>query len=387
MNILKPVFYDVFSCVGSDCLFTCCGGWCITIDETTLKKYRKMGGEIARFARHGVSYNDNEHRNEIKLKKDRRYCPMLNEDQLCRVVLEKGPEALCDTCRVYPRREVLSFDTEELHLSTGCTHVVQLLFQMDSKLTFIFESDADMQTRDLPVYNKKIYINMKARDCIVDFIQKSPLPLWFREFYGAYVIQKLLPETQTDDFDAVVKNTERFFDDSFCQEFYQWTKELAIDSEQQFQVLCGLVFKIENGVCELLFRDVHNYSGQVLKLLNLNKDCSFEQWNDARERWEKERKQLHQENLLVYNWISHAFDPRKEKSLLKNYISCVLANLLVNHFMILYTINHLPEEQMETVITALMNRVVYDENTVEILQQEMENGVLSPAFLLRLCNI
>ena len=152
-------------------------------------------------------------------------------------------------------------------------------------------------------------------------------------------------------------------------------------------MLCGLVFKIENGVCELLFRDVHNYSGQVLKLLNLNKDCSFEQWNDARERWEKERKQLHQENLLVYNWISHAFDPRKEKSLLKNYISCVLANLLVNHFMILYSIDHSPEEQMETVITALMNRVVYDENTVEILQQEMENGVLSPAFLLRLCNI
>ena len=44
MNILKPVFYDTFSCVGSDCLFTCCGGWCIDVDEKTLKKYRKMGG-------------------------------------------------------------------------------------------------------------------------------------------------------------------------------------------------------------------------------------------------------------------------------------------------------------------------------------------------------
>ena len=53
MNILKPVFYDAFSCVGSDCLLTCCGGWCITVDEKTLKRYRKMGGEIARFARHG----------------------------------------------------------------------------------------------------------------------------------------------------------------------------------------------------------------------------------------------------------------------------------------------------------------------------------------------
>lgn len=387
MNILKPVFYDTFSCVGSDCLFTCCGGWCITVDEKTLKKYRKMGGEIARFARHGVSYNQNNHRNEVKMKKDRRCCPMLNEDQLCRVVLENGPEEQADLCRVYPRRKVISFDTEELHLSMGCPQVVHLLFQIDKKLTFVFEPDASIKTSNLPVYNKKLYVNLKVRDSIVDFIQKSPFPLWFREFYGAYVIQKMLPEIQADDFDAVVTNVEHFFDSSFSQEFYQRTKELSTDREQQFQVLREIILKIDFGICTLLFEDAHGYSGQILDLLNLNKDCSFEQWNGARERWEMERNLLHQENLLVYSWISHAFDHRQEKTLLKNYIASVLINLLVNHFMILYSIDHSPEEQMETVITALMTRLVHNGNCVEVLQQEMENGVLSPAFLLRLCNI
>lgn len=387
MNILKPVFYDAFSCVGSECLFTCCGGWCISVDEKTLKNYRKMGGEIARFAKHGVSYNENSHKNEVKLKKDKGYCPMLNEDQLCTAVLEKGSEVLCDTCRDYPRGRVHSFDTEEQYLSMGCPHVGQLLFQMDKKLTFVFEPDEGMQTSNLPVYNKKLYVNLKVRDSIVDFIQKSPIPFWFREFYGAYVIQKILPEIQADDFDAVVTNTEHFFDDSFCREFYQRTKEFTTNREQQFQVLREIILKIDVGICRLLFCDVHKYSGQMLKLLNLNKDCSFEQWNHAREKWEQERNILHQENMLVYNWISRAFTTQKEDRLLTNYIASVLINLLVNHFMILYSIDHSPEEQMETVITALMTRLVHNGNCVEVLQQEMENGVLSPAFLLRLCNI
>ena len=386
MNILKPVFYDEFSCVGSDCLLTCCGGWCITVDEKTLKKYRKMGGEIARFARHGVCYNEDKNSNVVKLQK-KGCCPMLNEEQLCRVVLEKGPAALCHTCRIYPRVSVHSFDTVEQYLSMGCPRVVQLLFQMENKLTFVFEEDASMQTQELPVFNKKIYVNMKVRDSIVDFIQKSSLPLWFRKFYGAYVIQKMLPDIRAEDFDAVVQKTEHFLDASFCQEFYERIKDNATDRQQQFQVLREIILKIDVGICKLLFWDVHGYSGQVLDLLNLNKDCSFEQWNNARETWEKERNLFHQENMLVYNWVLRAFVPQKEHRLLKNYIASVLINLLVNHFMILYSIHYPPTEQMETVITALMTRVVQSGNIVDILQQEMENGVLSPAFLLRLCNI
>ena len=230
---------------------------------------------------------------------------------------------------------------------------------------------------------------MKVRDSIVDFIQKSSLPLWFREFYGAYVIQKMLPDIETENFDAVVQKTEHFFDASFSQEFYERIKDNATDRQQQFQVLREIILKIDVGICKLLFWDVHEYSGQVLDLLNLNKDCSFEQWNDARETWKKERKYLHQENMLVYNWISHAFVQQKKNTLLKNYIASILINLLVNHFMILYSIHYPPTEQMETVITALMTRVVQNGNAglMESLQQEMEDGVLSPAFLLRLCNI
>ena len=57
MNLLKATFYDEFSCMGAECPLTCCGGWSIVIDEKTLKDYRMMGGEIGRFAKKCVKYD------------------------------------------------------------------------------------------------------------------------------------------------------------------------------------------------------------------------------------------------------------------------------------------------------------------------------------------
>ena len=59
MNLLKATFYDEFSCMGAECPLTCCGGWSIVIDEKTLKDYRMMGGEIGRFAKKCVKYDQN----------------------------------------------------------------------------------------------------------------------------------------------------------------------------------------------------------------------------------------------------------------------------------------------------------------------------------------
>ena len=39
MRYLKPDFYDEFSCLAGACPKTCCAGWQIVIDETSLDKY------------------------------------------------------------------------------------------------------------------------------------------------------------------------------------------------------------------------------------------------------------------------------------------------------------------------------------------------------------
>ena len=43
-----PDYYRTFSCIGSACPDTCCGGWQIPIDRRSLARYRALiaaGGE------------------------------------------------------------------------------------------------------------------------------------------------------------------------------------------------------------------------------------------------------------------------------------------------------------------------------------------------------
>lgn len=49
-----------------------------------------MGGEIGRFARKGVTYNSDLQSYVVQLRDTDGMCPMLDEDQLCKIVLNKG---------------------------------------------------------------------------------------------------------------------------------------------------------------------------------------------------------------------------------------------------------------------------------------------------------
>lgn len=92
MHIVKPIIYDKFECVGKECIFTCCGGWEIPVEEEICTKCKEYEGN--------VEYDSK--LNIYKMKMDNRtVCPFLNESQLCTLVLQ-GKE-LSTTCREFPR--------------------------------------------------------------------------------------------------------------------------------------------------------------------------------------------------------------------------------------------------------------------------------------------
>lgn len=211
MNLLKTTFYDEFACIGAECPLTCCGGWMIAMEEKTLKDYRMMGGEIGRFARKGVTYNSDLQSYVVQLRDTDGMCPMLDEDQLCKIVLNKGNKKLCRACSSFPRETVRSYDTDEKYIFLGCPKAAQLLFEVSGKITFMFERDPDLDMEDIPICNHVMKINLAVRRKITDFIQKSELPLWFREFYGAYTIEKMSSQIAEQDFEAVEEMLEHFF--------------------------------------------------------------------------------------------------------------------------------------------------------------------------------
>lgn len=368
---------------------TCCGGWMIAMEEKTLKDYRMMGGEIGRFARKGVAYNSDLQSYIVRLRDTDGMCPMLNEDQLCEIVLNKGNKKLCRTCATFPRETVRSYDTDEKYIFLGCPKAAHLLFEVSGKITFMFERDPDLDMEDIPIYNHVMKINLTVRGEITDFIQKSELPLWFREFYGAYTIEKMSSQIAEQDFEAVEEKLEHFFKPSFYQAMYQGIKNTKVNREQQFQSLCGTVNAYEKFILGSMFSDKSGTSDKILQLLHLNRTCTFDEWNHAREEWTAQENEQQWENMLVYNWMRSAFTPQKNRKLLKNYLACVLCNLVAAHLLILYSMKHEADAEIRNVIVAfVVRRFLHgNEEIMKIMQLGMDEGVLSPTFLIYLCNL
>lgn len=388
MHILKPVFYDAFSCVGSACPFTCCGGWCITIDEKTRKSYRKMGGQIAKFAKKKVVYSEQSHSNIVDLRESQGVCPLLNEQQLCEVVLQKGAEALSRTCTLYPRRRIFSFDTQEKYLLLSCPRVVQLLFEVQGKISFILQPDERMHIGDIPVYNDMLMINLKVRAMVTDFLQCDEIPFWYREFYGAYAIEKIGVQISEGNLPGVVQKMEQFYAPSFYQAIFDGIRDNK-NREQQFQSLCGLINGLEDIMAGALFPDFYGYSNVIEKMILCNRTCTFEAWNRARERWLVKKNDLHRENIFVYNWMLGAFTTGNENELLQNYMACVLIDVLANHLLILYEIEEEVREELVEVIICFLVRVFLhgNQSVKDIVKAGMDKKILAPAFLIYLCDI
>ena len=111
MRYLKPHFYDKFVCTAGDCPDTCCAGWQIMIDEDSLEKYKSVQGEFGKRLHNSINWEE-----ECFCQNDRR-CAFLNDGNLCDLYKALGPDALCDTCRLYPRHTEEFEGLRELSLS------------------------------------------------------------------------------------------------------------------------------------------------------------------------------------------------------------------------------------------------------------------------------
>ena len=99
MKKVKPKYFDAFKCVADRCPDTCCAGWDVEIDDASAENYKNESGGLKQyFDRHLTTDEDGY---IFSLENGR--CPLLNENNLCRIQLEKGEAALCDTCRIFPR--------------------------------------------------------------------------------------------------------------------------------------------------------------------------------------------------------------------------------------------------------------------------------------------
>lgn len=123
--MIRPWFYDKFTCIADRCTDNCCMGWEIDIDQPAMERFSKVSGEFGERLRGAVREQDGQHSFALAAG-DR--CALLREDGLCELILHCGEGILCDICALHPRFFNNSGEVREGGLGLCCEEVCRLLF-------------------------------------------------------------------------------------------------------------------------------------------------------------------------------------------------------------------------------------------------------------------
>ena len=137
MKHTQPDYYSTFCCLGKDCPLTCCAGWTISIDEDSLAFYDTLPGAAGREVRNAVDWEE-----ACFLTNDGR-CRLLTEEGLCSLQIAAGEEALCDTCRLYPRHTEEFKGCREHSLNLSCPAAAMLILFDKKELPALVEAEDD----------------------------------------------------------------------------------------------------------------------------------------------------------------------------------------------------------------------------------------------------
>lgn len=130
MRIRYPKYYKDFHCIASACPDSCCKEWEVLVDEAAAACYREMEGPLGDDLRR---YLNKDEAGEWYLRITDGRCPMWRTDGLCRIQAEQGHEALCQTCRDFPRLRHDYGSFVELGLELSCPEAARILFSENAE--------------------------------------------------------------------------------------------------------------------------------------------------------------------------------------------------------------------------------------------------------------
>ena len=123
MLISKPNYYDSFRCIASACPDSCCKEWAVQVDEVSAAYYRSLPGDLGDRLRQVLTEEDGD--TVMTIENGR--CPMWRHDGLCRIQAELGEQALCKTCREFPRLTHDYGDFVEYGLELSCPEAARII--------------------------------------------------------------------------------------------------------------------------------------------------------------------------------------------------------------------------------------------------------------------
>ena len=246
MRYLKPHFYDKFVCTAGDCPDTCCAGWQIMIDDASLEKYKNVQGEFGKRLHGLVNWEE-----ECFCQNERR-CAFLNDENLCDLYKALGPDALCDTCRLYPRHTEEFEGLRELSLSLSCPEAAKIILSCKEPVRFL-EEETDEED-DFDEFDFMMFSRLEdTRDVLFSVLQDRNLPLTLRMAACEQLAERYqicMEEGREFEIDDLLQECERHHREGTLREFISESlSEKGVDAasfhqwewqKEELQVLYGL---------------------------------------------------------------------------------------------------------------------------------------------------
>lgn len=298
-NTLKIKEYEKFKCTADKCKFTCCKGWDINVD---IKTYDKWKSENLNYILDNVKFINGNEDNKYMIKKETKgKCPLLNEQGLCKIVLNHGDEHLSSTCRKFPRIENIFDNVKEVTLSCSCPEVVNILSNMKEKNFMEFDESLSY-IQDLG--------SLKIRECLVNMFQKENITIENKIILSYNMIFNIFNSDDLD-YEDLIEVLEMYKSKSYIEKeldkYREYEKKNNIEYLKEINSL--FIDIIENYKNVPIFKD---HLKDIYKFAKENKiENTFNDWKEFKNFFKKYDNLI--ENCIVSKIFSNCINDDLEE--------------------------------------------------------------------------
>ena len=172
MKVITPDYFPQFSCIAAACPDTCCAGWEVVVDPAAEARYRALATPLGDRLRAAMGEDGGDC---VFTPREDGRCPFLNRDNLCDIQAELGEEALCRTCRLYPRFINDFGGVREMGLSLSCPEAARIILSAPPLPHFRMEDRPELPP-DLNDLDAGQYFAVKAvRDKVMALLSFGSL--------------------------------------------------------------------------------------------------------------------------------------------------------------------------------------------------------------------
>lgn len=311
MRYIRPVFYDAFRCTADQCPDTCCAGWQIMIDEDSLKQYEEVRGSFGKRLHNSIDWQ------EGCFYQYYGRCAFLNEQNLCDLYTALGSEALCDTCRKYPRHVEEYEGLREWSLSLSCPVAAKIILAQQGFPEFIVEEDekTDELEEEFEDFDLLLFTQLEdARNAVFEMLRRDSAAAFTQNhmFGGQEFVRQNMSRAL-----GLAKNMQEcledgnFYEIEKCINSYQENKDsVKPDSEEEsyekFKKLYQIMYDLERLRPEWtdVLKEMYSilYSGGMESYVQLKKEFKayLSKSPESMYRWENTGLQLFVFFLYTY---------------------------------------------------------------------------------------